>query len=92
MLSMAFCMRDYFPLLAWVDILTGLDRRLKRAARTMDAFLDRVIKEYQERKVMDGRDGDDQRDFLDVLLNLQQGYETGLQMDSDSVRAIIVVS
>ncbi|XXG88901.1 hypothetical protein AAC387_Pa12g1039 [Persea americana] len=73
-----------------ISMATLGKKRLKRAARTMDAFLDRVIKEYQERKVMDGRDGDDQRDFLDVLLNLQQGYETGLQMDSDSVRAIIV--
>ncbi|RWR97033.1 Cytochrome P450 71A1 [Cinnamomum micranthum f. kanehirae] len=86
----AFCIGDYFPSLAWVDVVTGLNGRLNKASRTMDAFLDRVIKEHQERKEIGGQDGDDQRDFVDVLLHLQECSEIGVEMDRDSIKALIL--
>lgn len=84
----AFCMGDHFPSLSWVDVASGLDGRLKRASRTMDAFLESVINEHQERNVMEGQDGDDEEDFVDVLLHLQKNSE----LDRDSVKALILVS
>lgn len=88
----AFCVGDFFPWLAWIDVVTGLDGRSKRASRAMDAFLERVIKEHQEWKEMDGRDGDDQRDFVDMLLHLREGSELGVQLERDSIKAMILVS
>lgn len=86
-LLMAFCMGDYFTSLAWVDVLT-VDARLKRVSRTMDAFLNRLLKEHEERRKMLSQDGDDQRDLLDVLLHLQEGSK----LDKDCIKAIILVS
>ncbi|XXG88770.1 hypothetical protein AAC387_Pa12g0942 [Persea americana] len=87
----AFCVGDFFPWLAWIDVVTGLEGRLKKASRTMDAFLNRVIKEHQERKEIDGHDGDDQRDFVDVLLHLQEYSEIGVEiLDRDSIKAIVL--
>ncbi|RWR97040.1 Cytochrome P450 71A1 [Cinnamomum micranthum f. kanehirae] len=83
----AFCVGDFFPRLAWIDVVTGLDGRSKRASRAMDAFLERVIKEHQE---MDGRDGDDQRDFVDMLLHLREGSELGVQLERDSIKVMIL--
>ncbi|KAJ8615497.1 hypothetical protein MRB53_034869 [Persea americana] len=67
-----------------------LDGRSKRASRAMDAFLERVIKEHQERKEMDGRDGDDQRDFVDMLLHLREVSERGVELERDSIKAMIL--
>ena len=88
----AFCVGDFFPWLEWIDVVTGLDGRSKRASRAMDAFLERVIKEHQERKEMDGRDGDDQRDFVDMLLHLREVSERGVELERDSIKAMILVS
>ncbi|KAJ4717335.1 Cytochrome P450 [Melia azedarach] len=42
----AFCFRDVFPYLGWLDVLTGLISLLKATARELDAMLDRVIEEH----------------------------------------------
>ncbi|XXG88767.1 hypothetical protein AAC387_Pa12g0939 [Persea americana] len=86
----AFCVGDFFPWHEWIDVLTGLDGRSKRASHAMDAFLERVIKEHQERKEIDGRDGDDQRDFVDMLLHLREGSKLGVELERDSIKAMIL--
>ncbi|KAG7954424.1 hypothetical protein I3843_11G017200 [Carya illinoinensis] len=43
----AFCIRDFFPSLGWIDVLTGLIPSLKTISREIDPFLDQVIEEHK---------------------------------------------
>ncbi|XP_058100708.1 cytochrome P450 71A1-like [Magnolia sinica] len=37
---------DYFPSFGWMDVLSGLDARLKRISQGMDDFLDQLIEDH----------------------------------------------
>lgn len=76
---------DYFPSLAWVDVLTGFEGKMKRVACSIDAFLDHVVKDHEE---MDGHDGAQHKDFVDVLRHLEK--DSG-QLTRDSIKAIVLV-
>ena len=91
---------DFVPWLAWVDALMGLDAKAARTSAQMDALLERVIADHRSRRRSGGRqvlgDGevdDDHRDFVDVLLDVEEmDKDAGLRLDTDSIKAIIMVS
>ncbi|CAO2194306.1 unnamed protein product [Urochloa humidicola] len=90
--------RDISPWLGWVDTLTGLEAKIKRTFQALDALLDRVIADHRSRRPGGGRkqvpaDGelDDHRDFVDVLLDVNElDDETGLDLHTDNIKAIIL--
>ncbi|KAK9117355.1 hypothetical protein Sjap_016302 [Stephania japonica] len=45
-LLQAFSFGDFFPSLKWMDVLTGLIKRLKRTSHGLDAFFEQVIEEH----------------------------------------------
>ncbi|RDY12069.1 Cytochrome P450 71A20, partial [Mucuna pruriens] len=63
----AFTVRDYFPLLGWVDVLTGKIQEFKAIFHALDALFDQAIAEH----LMEG-DHSKNKDFLDILLQLQE--------------------
>lgn len=92
MLLGAFFVGDYFPSLAWVDVLTGMDGRLKKNFSGMDAFLDQIIDEHLSHGEKDGRDGATQNNFVDVLLQVQKDSAVGMHLTRNNLKAIILVS
>jgi hypothetical protein len=93
-LVLASPMREVAPWLGWVDTLTGLEAKTRRTFQTLDALLDRVIADHRSRR-SGGRQvvaDDDHRDFVDVLLDVNEmDNEAGLRLDTDSIKAIIMV-
>lgn len=57
---------DYLPWLGWVDWLLGNVARVKKNMKRWDDLLNQVIKEHAERA------SDDEKDFVDVLISLQE--------------------
>lgn len=84
-----FCVGDYIPSLAWIDVLTGFNARLKRTARDWKAFLDRVVNDHLNGAV-DGTDTGEQRDFVDLLLNSQRDSTLGFHLTDDNIKGIIL--
>ncbi|KAG1362260.1 putative Cytochrome P450 71A21 [Cocos nucifera] len=66
-----FYVRDYFPWPGWLGKLSGTDGRVKRCFINWDAFLEEVIREHEDGK-KDESGGDQNEDFVDVLLSLQK--------------------
>jgi cytochrome P450 len=89
---------EFVPWLAWVDTLTGVNAKATRTFEALDGLLERVIAEHRQRRVPGGRlvgDGeDDQRDFVDVLLDVNEmGEEAGgVHFDEIRIKAIMLVS
>ncbi|XP_050374631.1 cytochrome P450 736A117-like [Argentina anserina] len=78
---------DYIPWLGWLSRVTGLDAKLDGVAKRFDDFLDVVIQEH-----MDSADQkvEDQKDFVDVLLDVQQQNSLGFHLDSIGLKGVIL--
>ncbi|KAF5476689.1 hypothetical protein F2P56_003403 [Juglans regia] len=88
----AFCVRDFFPSLGWIDVLTGLIPSLKAVVREIDPFLDQVVEEH--RKMRSDHDHDQpnyKKDFVDILLQLQdQDGMLDYEFTQDNLKAILL--
>ncbi|CAO2205064.1 unnamed protein product [Urochloa humidicola] len=96
-LVLASPMREIAPWLGWVDTLTGLEAKARRTFQALDGLLERVIADHRTRRRSGGRhhaalgDGDDRRDFVDVLLDVNEmDKEAGFQVETDNIKAIIM--
>ncbi|KAF2293254.1 hypothetical protein GH714_040621 [Hevea brasiliensis] len=84
-----FSFGDTFPLLGWMDYLTGLIPRLKLSFRETDAFLDQVIEEH---RILESDDPHHlaKKDFVDILLSLQKNCTLDFQLTPDKLKAVLM--
>ncbi|KAF3677423.1 Cytochrome P450 71A6 [Capsicum annuum] len=81
---------DYIPWLEWVNKISGLDSKVEKIAKELDEFLESVIEEHISRNKKEGNSTDETKDFVDVLLEIQNGKETGFPLRRDSLKALIL--
>ncbi|KAM5571877.1 cytochrome P450 736A117 [Rosa sericea] len=87
---------DFIPWLAWLNRVNGLEAKVDKVATRFDDFLERVIQEHvdsSERGNNDGHDrieNEDQKDFVDVLLEIQKGNSLGFPLERVSIKALIL--
>ncbi|XLS51318.1 hypothetical protein HN51_011995, partial [Arachis hypogaea] len=77
---------DLFPSLDWVDVLTGFMSRLKVTFAELDAFLEEVIEEHKRKKNCD----DNNKDFVDVLLQLQERDMLEFELNGDTMKSLLL--
>ncbi|KNA16974.1 hypothetical protein SOVF_084490 [Spinacia oleracea] len=92
-----FNVGDFIPWLAWIDRLNGWDAKVDKIAKEFDRFLEKVVKEHQDR--LDGCRKNEEcdseekvKDFVDVLLEVQKDQTPHFPIDRDSIKALILVS
>ncbi|XP_042483493.1 cytochrome P450 71A1-like [Macadamia integrifolia] len=83
-----FCVRDFFPLLGWIDKLSGLDRKINKTFKSLDAFLDQVIQEHLMGKKDDEQSN--QEDFVDLLLQAQKDSTFNIPLTHNNIKAILL--
>ncbi|KAI4338262.1 hypothetical protein L6164_016604 [Bauhinia variegata] len=81
-----FCVGDFFPSFGWVDVLTGKIRDFKATFEALDTFFDQVIAEHKTRR-MKG----DKKDFVDILLQLQEDGMLDFELTHHNLKALIMV-
>ena len=90
--STAFYFGDFFPYLGLLDNLTGRIASVKATARAIDAVLDQVVEEHKILNVDDDDDDeDDKKDFVHILLNLQQKGMLEIELSQDNLKGILLV-
>nr|CAB3475669.1 unnamed protein product [Digitaria exilis] len=87
---------EFVPGMAWVDTLMRLDAKAARTSAEMGSLLDRVVDVHQQRRRRGARppEGDDHRDFVDVLLDLKEAEEKtsdGVPFDNSFIKAMVQV-
>ncbi|KAM0931392.1 hypothetical protein ACQ4PT_000417 [Festuca glaucescens] len=87
--SSGFCVGDLFPSLRFVDVATGLRRRLQRAHQQLDTAVDKIITECEARRVEKKTTtaGDD---LLSVMLGVRDEGDIGFPIGNTNIKAIIV--
>ncbi|KAL6874672.1 hypothetical protein ACP4OV_013337 [Aristida adscensionis] len=84
---------EFVPWLAWVDTLRGVDAKARRTFEALDALLERVIADHRRRRLGGRRAGDDDhRDFVDMLLdvNEEEGDAGAVRFDTVDIKAIVL--
>ncbi|KAK7376740.1 hypothetical protein VNO80_02156 [Phaseolus coccineus] len=83
-----FFVSDYFPLLGWVDRLTGKTWRLEKTFKELDAFYERVIFEHM------AKNGDDDekevQDIIDIFLQLLANPSLSFHLTLDHIKAVLM--
>ncbi|KAL0421842.1 UNVERIFIED_CONTAM: cytochrome [Sesamum latifolium] len=82
----AFSVEDYFPLLGWIDKISGTRKRLEQTFRKLDSFYDELIEEHLDEnrpKAMEG-------DILDILLGLMRDGLSSIPLTMDHIKAVLM--
>ncbi|CAN6224022.1 unnamed protein product [Urochloa humidicola] len=74
--------------LSWVDTVCDLEGRFRRTFEALDGALEKVIDDHRRRPPQD--DGDDDWDFVDVLLDVGRNEEYGIRLETAEIKAIIL--
>ncbi|CAL9779517.1 unnamed protein product [Musa acuminata subsp. burmannicoides] len=85
----SFPLRDFVPLLGWIDRLNGLDARVRKTAIKFDAFIETILEEHERKTHTNhARDDSSTMDFSDILLASEA--VDGIALSRDCVKAIIL--
>ncbi|XVE56716.1 hypothetical protein DITRI_Ditri04bG0033200 [Diplodiscus trichospermus] len=84
----SFCFGDRFPYLRWVDVLTRLIPTLKAVKSELDTFFDQIIEEHRAFKGLN--EIKNNKDFLYILLQLQEDGMLEMDITQDNLKAIIL--
>ena len=85
-LLVKFCFEDCFPSLGWLYAVSGLERRARKQWKRWDVVLDEVIEDHIMRKLED-----ETKDFVDVLLSLQNDASADFAADRDLIKLLLLV-
>uniref|UniRef100_A0A7N0VJ70 Cytochrome P450 n=1 Tax=Kalanchoe fedtschenkoi TaxID=63787 RepID=A0A7N0VJ70_KALFE len=80
-----FCVGDFFPGWEWVNVVSGMKRRLLGNLEELRKVCDVIIDEHL-RKESDSGD----EDFVDVLLRVQKREDLDLKITDDNLKALIL--
>ncbi|KAL8465622.1 hypothetical protein ACS0TY_034924 [Phlomoides rotata] len=78
---------DFVPWLSWINRVKGFDARVDRVAKELDEFLEEVLRQRLKTPTELSKRGDC---FVDILLDIYQNNSTGVPIDRDSIKAIIL--
>ncbi|GMJ00077.1 cytochrome P450, family 71, subfamily A, polypeptide 25 [Hibiscus trionum] len=84
-LLMSSCVGDMFPYLNWIDYVRGFTSSLKQVNKEIDAYFDQIIEENEN-----SNNNDRKRDFLSIILKLQQDGLLDMDLTLDNIKAIIL--
>ncbi|XP_021863486.1 cytochrome P450 736A117-like isoform X2 [Spinacia oleracea] len=95
-LLLVFSLGEFIPLLSWVDRVRGLDSRVENVAKKLDEFLETVVQDHQSpqkssKKSLSSEsddDGNNGKNFVDILLEYQRENKDALEMDS--IKAVLL--
>ncbi|KAK9082677.1 hypothetical protein Scep_029148 [Stephania cephalantha] len=85
----AFSIGDFFPCFRWMDVLTGLTRRMKRTSQQLDVLFDSIIDEHLMKRDIQ-HSLDTKQDFVDFLLHVQKEKKLNIDIGNDNIKAILM--
>lgn len=85
-----FTFQDFIPALAWVDRVRGHDANVDRIAKELDEFLEEVVEERLEKLMKETRVDEHKENFVDILLKIQKEGSSGISLDRNSIKAVLL--
>ena len=82
---------DFVPALAWLDLVQGYGRRLRKVQKSLHEFATRVIAEHRARR-QNSPMLDSDKDMVDVLLDECEAKASDNQITEGNIMGVILVS
>ncbi|KAM7519642.1 hypothetical protein LguiB_018604 [Lonicera macranthoides] len=82
-----FYFSDHFPLIGWIDNVTGLCTRLDNIFREMDLVYQELIDDHLDSK----RNNSSQEDILDIFLRLTEEQASSVDFSFDHIKGVLMV-
>ena len=82
-----FYFSDHFPLIGWLDNVTGLCARLDKNFKEMDLFYQELIDDHLDPK----RKNSTQEDLIDIFLRLKEDQSLSVDLTFDHIKAVLMV-
>lgn len=83
--SAEFNVADYFPRLAWINKINGIDRRLERNFQDLDRLFDMVIQQH----VDPNRPKPEREDIVDMLIRVQNDPNQSIALKDEQVKGVL---
>ncbi|KAK4568793.1 hypothetical protein RGQ29_004273, partial [Quercus rubra] len=83
-----FYVGDFIPSLAWVYHINGFDAQVDKVAKELDKFMEDILEEHIKYRVK--RENEDRKEFVEILLWIQEENVIGFPVDRDSIKALIL--
>ncbi|XP_031273418.1 cytochrome P450 71D11-like [Pistacia vera] len=94
-LAGGFTAANVFPSFEFIDSISGVKSKIKEIHDIVDRLFDAIINEHKSRratrKTNDREVDDDHKDFLNVLLNLQNNGDHEFTLSNDNIKAVIMI-
>jgi cytochrome P450 len=86
-----FFIGDYIPWLNWLGKVNGFYSKAEKVAKHLDEFFEEVIEEHISGKKSDGHVGEENNDFIDILLSVQKNNAAGFSIDRTAIKGLLLV-
>jgi hypothetical protein len=77
-----FVLSDAIPFLGWLDI-NGHEKAMKKTAKKLDTLVEGWLEEHKKKRAL-GKNGKEEQDFMDIMLDVLQDAEI-CGYDSDTI-------
>ncbi|KAK3199944.1 hypothetical protein Dsin_023359 [Dipteronia sinensis] len=85
-----FIIGDLFPSVGMLDVISGMESKLKKLHQEQDRILENILDEHKERKrTTKTGQGEAEDDLVDVFLRLQQDGDLEFPLTNNSIKAVI---
>ncbi|XVE80778.1 hypothetical protein DITRI_Ditri15bG0007600 [Diplodiscus trichospermus] len=89
-LSGRFTIADMYPSVRMLELISGRPK-FEKLHKEADRMLEDIIAEHKERrKTIGDGNGEEVKDLVDILLDLQESGELDIPLSADNVKAIIL--
>ncbi|XP_008807779.2 premnaspirodiene oxygenase-like [Phoenix dactylifera] len=87
-----FSIADLFPSWSFVDALTGITSRIKKARQEIDEILEEILKEHEEKRegISSKEDQLEEEDLVDVLLDVAENGELEIPLTRTHLKCVIL--
>lgn len=82
---------DFIPALAWLDLLQGYGRRLRKVQKRLHEFATKIIAEHRAKRQNSPMLESD-KDMVDVLLDENEAKTSGNHITEENMMGVILVS
>ncbi|ESQ56100.1 hypothetical protein EUTSA_v10024976mg [Eutrema salsugineum] len=80
----AFPLGEFIPVLAWIDRIRGLDKKVEKVNDEIDVFLEKVVQEHEDHS------DEEMSAFVDILLSTQKDKTTQFELDRKGLKILLV--
>ncbi|KAG8502821.1 hypothetical protein CXB51_000479 [Gossypium anomalum] len=89
-LSTGLTLADFFPSIKAVEVISGIRPKLEKLHGEADRILENIISEHKARRVEGNGSGEDEKDIVDMLLDLQQHGNLDFPLSSNNIKSVIL--